>query len=547
MSWENDFQEKVLNRGYDYFQKNLVKVTKSTKSFILANVTGSEIYHVELGRFADEIEYMSCTCPHADSGEYCKHMASLLFYLDDSGKIGSTGSESQGDVENFVKSLGTDVLREWAVSILKDDANLFNLLKMMSSHELSDEDISLYKDQIRDIFKEYVDRGFVDYFAANGMFNDLDDFLGKEVNVLMKNNHYEAAFDLSKQIFLRLSNLAIDDSDGGLTFTLDKIMNIWRIIAEQGSEELKKKMFQWLVRERNSSAMGVTEEYTETFLFEHFNEEKHLKKKLNLAEKKLKKFEKKEDDLFSRYFEMGQWALRYLKVSKSLNKDQSLIEAFMDHYLYLNEVREFYVSKCIENKEYDKAVHLLENGKIVDGKSPGIVDRYSRKLKDIYRLQGKEDAYLTELWELNLSKAGDVSLFNELKALYNADEWTEKRELIFEQANTYYSGKDDLFINEGLYDRLLDFAVKTSGSHLMEKHQDVLLEKYPEAVLDKYETEVENMAARASNRKNYWKVVNTLRGMRTLPGGRDRVNALSKKWKVKYKQRPAMMDELAKL
>src|SRR5699024_11644924 len=90
---------------------------------------------------------------------------------------------------------------------------------MMASHELSAEDIELYKNQIRDIFKEYVDRGFVDYFAANDMFDALDYFLDEEVAVLIENNHYEAAFDLSKQIFLRLGNLAIDDSAGGLTST----------------------------------------------------------------------------------------------------------------------------------------------------------------------------------------------------------------------------------------------------------------------------------------------------------------------------------------
>ena len=541
MNWENDFQEKILDRGYDYFQRDLVKVTENKKTHISASVTGSEIYHVEIELFSDEIEYLSCTCPHADSGEYCKHMAAVLFYLD-----GGTESESPEDVENFLESVETDVLREWAVTVVKDDANLLNRLKMMASHELSDEDINIYKDYIRDIFKEYVNRGFVDYFAANGMFNELDDFLDREVAPLIENNHYEAAFGLSKQMFLRLGNLAIDDSAGGLTFTLSNIMDHWQTIIERGSEDLRKKMFQWLMRERRPSAMGVTEDYTETFLFEHFNEDNELKKKLKLAEKKLKKIEE-EDDSFSRDFEMGQWALRYLEVSKSLNKDRSLIETFMKDYQYLSEVREYYVSECMENGEYDKAVQLLEEGKIADEKSPGIVDRYSGKLKDIYRLQGKEDAYQKELWALNLSKAGDVSLFNELKALYNEDEWAEKRELIFEQANTHYSGKDDLFINEGLYDRLLDFAVKTAGTHMVQKHHDVLLEKYPEAVLNKYEMEIENMAARASNRKNYWTVVNSLRGMRELPGGEDRVNALAEKWKEKYKQRPAMMDELAKL
>ena len=546
MDWENDFQDKILNRGYDYFQRDLVKVTENKNTHISASVTGSEIYHVEIELFSDEIEYLSCTCPHADSGEYCKHMAAVLFYLDEMEKARNTEYDSTQNIENFIKDVETDVLREWAVSIVRDDAILFNRLKMMASHELSAEDIELYKNQIRDIFKEYADRGFVDYFAANDMFDALDYFLDEEVAVLIENNHYEAAFDLSKQIFLRLGNLAIDDSAGGLTFTLSNIMDHWQTIVEQGSEDLRQKVFQWLVRERHPSAMGVTEDYTETFLFENFNEEKYLKKKLNQAEKKLKEIEEGNDS-FSRDFEMEQWALRYLEVCKSLNKDRLLIEAFMKDYSYLSGVREYYVSECMENEEYDKAVQLLEEGKIMNDKSPGIMNRYSRKLKDIYRLQGKEELYLKELWTLNLSLAGDVKLFNELKSLYNEDEWTKKRELIFEQADTHYSGKDDLFINEGLYDKLLDFAVKTAGTHIVQKHHDVLLEKYPEAVLDKYEKEIESMAAGASNRKNYRTVVNTLRDIRELPGGADRVKALEEKWRVKYKQRPAMMDELSKL
>lgn len=57
---------------------------------------------------------------------------------------------------------------------------------------------------------------------------------------------------------------------------------------------------------------------------------------------------------------MEQWALRYLEVCKSLNKDRLLIEAFMKDYSYLSGVREYYVSECMENEEYDKAVQLLE-------------------------------------------------------------------------------------------------------------------------------------------------------------------------------------------
>src|SRR5699024_10118442 len=120
-------------------------------------------------------------------------------------------------------------------------------------------------------------------------------------------------------------------SAGGLTFTLSNIMDHWQTIVEQGSEDLRQKVFQWLVRKRQPSAMDVTEDYTETFLFENFNEEKYLKKKLNQAEKKLKEIAEGNDS-FSRDFEMEQWALRYLEVCKSLNKDRLLIEAFMKDY-----------------------------------------------------------------------------------------------------------------------------------------------------------------------------------------------------------------------
>ena len=159
MDWENDFQDKILNRGYDYFQRDLVKVTENKNTHISASVTGSEIYHVEIELFSDEIEYLSCTCPYADSGEYCKHMAAVLFYLDEMEKARNTEYDSTQNIENFIKDVETDVLREWAVSIVRDDAILFNRLKMMASHELSAEDIELYKNQIRDVFKEYADRG----------------------------------------------------------------------------------------------------------------------------------------------------------------------------------------------------------------------------------------------------------------------------------------------------------------------------------------------------------------------------------------------------
>lgn len=55
------------------------------------------------------------------------------------------------------------------------------------------------------------------------------------------------------------------------------------------------------------------------------------------------------------------------------------------------------------------------------------------------------------------------------------------------------------------------------------------------------------MAMYTSDRKHYAYLVSLLRKMQYLKGGVVLVEQLAAEWKVKYKNRPAMMDELRKL
>lgn len=55
------------------------------------------------------------------------------------------------------------------------------------------------------------------------------------------------------------------------------------------------------------------------------------------------------------------------------------------------------------------------------------------------------------------------------------------------------------------------------------------------------------MAVRTSDRKNYAYLVSLLRKMKQIKGGSKLVEQIVGDWKVKYKNRPAMMEELRKL
>lgn len=65
--------------------------------------------------------------------------------------------------------------------------------------------------------------------------------------------------------------------------------------------------------------------------------------------------------------------------------------------------------------------------------------------------------------------------------------------------------------------------------------------------MDKYKNEVNKMAIYTGDRKHYSYLVSLLRRMQKMKGGTKLVENIVGDWKVKYKNRPAMMDELRKL
>jgi len=82
LNWENLFAPIILERGYDYYIHRNVTSIKRTESKVRAIVSGSEDYSVYIVFDGDRIEEMDCTCPYADDGNRCKHMAAVLFAID---------------------------------------------------------------------------------------------------------------------------------------------------------------------------------------------------------------------------------------------------------------------------------------------------------------------------------------------------------------------------------------------------------------------------------------------------------------------------------
>ncbi|WP_027398956.1 SWIM zinc finger family protein [Anaerovorax odorimutans] len=560
MDWQRLFRSHILDRGFQYYKQGSVEDYWQGEDFIEATVQGSEAYDVSIDIIDGKIIEMYCNCPYAEEGNYCKHMAAVLFYMEEnhdsfnvkktwagSNKLSEVVPLKGESVRGLVEKTDEKVIRDFLINILENDGKMFNRFRSVLCCKVSPMDMKRYKNQIDGIFRNYAGRyGFVDYYNAGSFILELEEVLDHDVIRLVENKQFEEAFELTNYIFVKTGNQDMDDSDGGTGMLADRCLEIWQEIIENSDMEMKRKMFQWYTEHLDGSIIDYMEAYIEQLLFENFMEEEFLLYKLKLTEKKVCTY-KNEKDSWTRGYHAGMWALKHIGVMKEQKTSEDLIDKYCKENLEFSSVRDYYVNRLIYKGKYDAAIQVLEEGKVVDKSFPGLVEDYSLKLKDLYQQTGNNQAYEKELWSFVLEyRAGDLDAYKELESLYSKEEWEEKREVIFKNLPSH-APMDKLYEMEKLYDRLLKIVLDSAGIYKLTEYEKCLKPLYPEELLVKYEATVKNMASRVSDRKRYKEIVAILRRMQKYPEGMNKVKELVIGWQLEYRNRPAMMDELRKL
>lgn len=83
ISWHRLFQPHILERGLDYYESGLVQSLEQTGDIYEAIVEGTEDYAVQISVRNGVVEEAYCSCPYAADGNYCKHMAAVLFQIQE--------------------------------------------------------------------------------------------------------------------------------------------------------------------------------------------------------------------------------------------------------------------------------------------------------------------------------------------------------------------------------------------------------------------------------------------------------------------------------
>ncbi len=576
MNWQKLFASHILERGYDYYCDGAVENIEIGRDDIRADVVGTEDYEVEISLNDGKVTDMYCSCPYAAGGNNCKHMAAVLYewtadIMDEDEPEDTDNEDMDNDadaesmdlfepavtvcdykkksaaVEKLVTSAERDIVQAFLVSVLAEDKKLLLRFRNMVNKCATKEDVEDYFEQIDEIADRYLGRDhFINYYQAYDFILELEEIIDKDVRRMIDNGSHISAFHVMNHIFVLLGNVDMDDSGGETSMLAEQIYQLWLELLTKVNAQDKRKMFIWFTTHMDGSVIDYLEEYIEQIIMEEFKEPEYEQDKLSFMEEMIEKAEKK-DSGWSRDYAVGKWTVTYLKTLEEKNAPEDQLEEICKKYWNNSGVRRYYIDRYFEKKEYDRVLQVLDESIELDKAYRGQVLEYIQKKKEIYRLQGNKSAYIEQLWKLVLEQsAGDLDIYKELKAQYSEKEWLIKREELFKKLppNAHI---DRLYKEEKLYDRLLAYVLKSSGLYAVQSYENVLKKEYPKQILSKYQGEVNKMASCTGNRKHYADLVALLRRMKRIKGGSEIVETIVEEWKIKYRNRPAMMDELSKL
>ena len=549
MEWEHLFREIILERGYEYYLEGAVVNEHISKNSISATVSGNDDYDVEIIFNNDKIIGMYCSCPYAADGHNCKHMAAVLYtyqeHIEYESSINNHISNNSSTLDEIIKKASDKQVRDFLFNVLKDDDKLLSRFKILV--DKSQIDIKQYKKQINKTIKSFLGRDyFISYHQAGNFIMAMEEYLYEDIYMMIDAGNYLDAFELTSYLFLSVSNVEMDDSDGGLGMFANECYQVWNKILDQANEQIEAKIYQWFINHLDGSVIDYMEEYLEEILMEQFKSEKYLKDKLLYTENKVI-LEKQKPESWTTNYNVEKWALNHIKIMEELKFSFDDIDKYCKENWKYSRIREYYISTCINKKQYNQAIKVLKESLKLDADKLGLVKEHSLKLKELYKLTKNNEAYKQQLWQLvTKDNPGDLNNFNELKSLYSKEEWQNVREKIF-VALPKYSYIDHLYKEEKLYDRLLDYVLKSPGLNYVFKYENILKDDYSQELLQKYTDELNKMITYTANRKKYKEWVMILRKMTKLKDGDKAVQDIVKNWKIMYSKRKAMMEELERL
>ncbi len=569
MEWYSLFREHILNRGAEYHQDGRVSLIQKEEQIIEAEVEGTECYHVSIELSGEEVAYMTCDCPYAEDGSNCKHMAAVLFQMEE--ELSNSDFDDEEDeyedepsalswqekckkqreqVIELVNNISEAEVRELLVNQVLVNESLRNNLELKYMAHMNHEVMTALKRELKTITEDNSYRGFVDWQHAYDFTSELRHFLESRVKFLIERNYLEQAFELTNMVFHCVGTIDMDDSGGGSTEVADDCYECWKLILEKSDEKQKAKMEEWFKRHQSGYVIDFIEEYLLEFLSEEFLTKDLICEKIKELDELIADCKESHEcvKLYSTHYGYEDVILKRIEYMRMLNCTEAEIIEFRQNNRQFLTVRELEIREAIDDEQYEKAIQLLLESKKFDEAYPQLVKKYSEQLIDLYCRCGDTERYCEELQShLENYYQKDLNYFRMLKMeVGRSENWeTIVNRILDTNQNLHFVC--EILNEEKRYEELMARIQKDNNIYLLDKFEKNLRKALPNAVVALYKRYVLEEVGRVSDRNGYRGLMKYLQKIAKCEGGKEVATNIAQQWRVEYKRRSAMMDELRKI
>ncbi|WP_295722658.1 SWIM zinc finger domain-containing protein [uncultured Methanobrevibacter sp.] len=300
--WESIFKKGVLERGRQYYIEGRVELLEYETTHLEAEVFGSEYYNIKIDLNDKQILKMNCTCPYAKENPYCKHMASVLYAVENSKIILKENTIEDNSIDEILDSLSKKNLKELLKDLLKNNDNLREF-KLKYKTKLSKEDEDYYINKIRIIFSF---EGWENIEKHESIIENINirllEFIEEDFQLLLKYEKYYLIFNLFKEISDNL-NLIIEKHESLENYTdinelsKNSLKIINTLMKKDLSESLENEIFEYslcYLKNSNTNNNMLLKFYENIFLHK-FEGPYYLLKKEEFLNSEIEKNEKNDN------------------------------------------------------------------------------------------------------------------------------------------------------------------------------------------------------------------------------------------------------------
>jgi hypothetical protein len=544
--------EKILERGYDYYEEDCVLSMEETEdNTYAAEVLGGDLYSVEV-ELDDRENIISsrCDCPYAD-GRYCKHQVAVFFALRDG--VNTANAEiapkavKASDMREILAGRTKDELVEFLLELAAEYREIKQRIALNFNDESDGDEIQKSVMLIRTYIKNHSDRyGYVTYRETREAIKGADLVLEKAEFALEANKHGHAlnlAFCVIREMLNLFENA--DDSDGEISGEIEEALTLIHEIVEDPDLIDRENIFQMLLDEAAHGRYADWDDWR-LELLDTCSDLADTQALRDSLENRLETFlRNEEDDSWGAGYLAGRInRIRYNMIERCDGREKA--REFMEENLKYYEFRKMAIENAFRDRDYDAVIRLAIEGEAQDKDYPGLIRQWKEHRYKAFRLSGR----LEDLRGLALEFILDGSFehYEELKSTHDAGEWLSVYPgivvLLENQKNSRHDIYPRILIEEGEKQKLLDY-VKAEPSRI-EHFYKHLVPEFAEEVYSLFLQYIDRTAARASNRRAYRGVCDIIRNLKKA-GGTEQAAEIKQALFVRYAKRPAFRDELSRV